>query len=72
MEKKDDLGEHRQILCDRTASFALVSNALFCRKMAESVSDSASIVHSLVMDVRDSKLHCMRGPGPQWRAKHQS
>ena len=42
---------------------------------AEAVSDFASIVHSLVLDVRDSYrpgLHYMRGPGPKWRAKQQS
>jgi hypothetical protein len=43
------------------------------RKTAETVSDFASIVQNLVMDVRDSyrpELHYMRGPGPKWRAKH--
>jgi hypothetical protein len=38
------------------------------------ISDFASVVHDLVMDVRDSyrpELHYMRGPGPKWRAKHQ-
>src|SRR5256714_9233424 len=46
----------------------------FARKTAEIVSDIASIVHNLFMDVRDSyrpELHYMRGPGPKWRAKHQ-
>jgi hypothetical protein len=46
----------------------------FARKTAESVSDFASVVHNLIMDVRDSyrpELHNMRGPGPKWRAKHQ-
>jgi hypothetical protein len=45
------------------------------RKTAETVSDFAGVVHNLVMDVRDSyrpELHYMRGPGPKWRAKHQS
>ena len=44
------------------------------RGTAKTVSDLASIVHNLVMDVRDSyrpELHYMRGPGPKWRAKHQ-
>ncbi|SDI27175.1 MULTISPECIES: hypothetical protein [Bradyrhizobium] len=44
------------------------------RKTAESASDFASVVHNLIMDVRDSyrpELHYMRGPGPKWRAKHQ-
>jgi hypothetical protein len=47
----------------------------FARKTAETVSDFASIVHNLVMDVRDSyrpEQHYMRGPGPKWRTKHQS
>lgn len=47
----------------------------FARKAAEAVSDFASIVHNLVLDVRDSyrpELHYMRGPGPKWRAKHQA
>jgi len=44
------------------------------RKTAETVSDFASVVHNLVMDIRDSyrpELHYMRGPGPKWRAKHR-
>jgi hypothetical protein len=44
------------------------------RKTAETVSNFTSIVHNLVMDVRDTyrpELHYMRGPGPKWRAKHQ-
>jgi hypothetical protein len=43
-------------------------------KTAETVSDFAGVVHSLVLDIRDSyrpELHYMRGPGPKWRAKHQ-
>ena len=46
----------------------------FARKAAESASDFASVVHNLIMDVRDSyrpELHYMRGPGPKWRAKHR-
>jgi hypothetical protein len=46
----------------------------FARKTAESASDFASVVHNLIMDVRNSyrpELHYMRGPGPKWRAKHQ-
>lgn len=46
----------------------------FAHKTAESASDFASVVHNLIMDVRDSyrpELHYMRGPGPKWRAKHQ-
>lgn len=42
------------------------------RKSAETVSDFASVVHNLILDVRDSyrpELHYMRGPGPKWRAK---
>jgi hypothetical protein len=37
----------------------------FVRKTAESASDFASVVHNLIMDVRDSyrpELHYMRGP----------
>ena len=47
----------------------------FARKTAESASDFVGVVHSLIMDVRDSyrpELHYMRGPGPKWRTKHQS
>jgi hypothetical protein len=47
----------------------------FARRTAEFVSDFASVIHNLIMDVRDSYrpgLHYMRGPGPKWRAKHQS
>jgi hypothetical protein len=46
----------------------------FARKTAQSVSDFASVVHNLIMDVRDSYrpgLHNMRGPGPKWLARHQ-
>ena len=46
----------------------------FARRTAEFVSDVASVIHNLIMDVRDSYrpgLHYMRGPGPKWRAKHQ-
>ena len=46
----------------------------FARKTAQSVSDFASVVHELIMDVRDSyrpEQHYMRGPGPERRAKHQ-
>jgi hypothetical protein len=46
----------------------------FARKTAESASDFASVIHNLIMDVRDSyrpELHYMRGPGPKWRTKHQ-
>ena len=43
----------------------------FARKTAETVSDYASVVHNLVMDIRDSYRHYMRGPGPKWRAKHR-
>ena len=46
----------------------------FARKTAETVSDLASTISKLVMDVRDCyrpELHYMRGPGPKWHAKHQ-
>jgi hypothetical protein len=46
----------------------------FARKTAEQASHFASVVHNLIMDVRDSyrpELHYMRGPGPKWRARHQ-
>jgi hypothetical protein len=43
-------------------------------KTVESTAALASVIHNLIMDVRDSyrpELHYMRGPGPKWRAKHQ-
>jgi hypothetical protein len=46
----------------------------FARNTAEQASDLVSVIHNLVMDVRDSyrpELHYMRGPGPKWRARHQ-
>jgi len=46
----------------------------FAHKSAESVSDVASVVRNLILDVRDSyrpEVHYMRGPGPKWRAKQQ-
>jgi hypothetical protein len=56
------------------ASARRTAKSGFARKTAETVSDIATIVHNLVMDVRDSyrpELHYMRGPGPKWQAKHQ-
>jgi hypothetical protein len=56
----------------RTIDAAALSG--FARKTAQSASDFASVVHELIMDVRDSyrpEQYCMRGPGPEWRAKHQ-
>jgi hypothetical protein len=55
----------------------LETNALsgFVRNTAELTSDFAGVVHNLNKDVRDCyrpELHYMRGPGPKWRAKHQS
>jgi hypothetical protein len=47
--------------------------AAFAAKTAETISDFASVVHNLMMDVRDNyrpELHYMRGPGPKWLAKH--
>jgi hypothetical protein len=47
----------------------------FARSTAESVSNFASLLHNLIMDVRDSYrpgLHDMRGPGPRWRATTSS
>ena len=46
----------------------------FAGESAESVSDFASVVRNLILDVRDSyrpEVHYMRGPGPKWHAKHQ-
>jgi hypothetical protein len=46
----------------------------FARKMAELVSDLASLAGNLIKDIRDSyrpELHYMRGPGPKWAAKYQ-
>ena len=48
--------------------------SVLVRKTVESTSDFATVVHNLIMDVRDSYrpgLHYMRGPAPKWRAKHQ-
>lgn len=45
------------------------------RKTAKPASDFAAGFHNLIMDVRDCYrpgLHYMRGPGPRWRAKHQT
>jgi hypothetical protein len=44
----------------------------FARKADETVSDFATVVHNVVMDVRDSyrpELHYKRGPGPK-RPEH--
>jgi hypothetical protein len=46
----------------------------FARKSAESASDFANVVCNLILDVCDSyrpKVHCLRGPGPKWHAKHR-
>lgn len=48
--------------------------ARFARSTAESARDFGSVIHNLVMDLRDSyrpEVHCLRGPGPKRRAKHQ-
>jgi hypothetical protein len=45
----------------------------FARRTAESASDLASVIHNLIMDVRDSyrpELHYIRGRGPKWGANH--
>lgn len=45
------------------------------RKMADSASDVADVIHNLIMDVCDCYrpgLHYMRGPGFKWRTKHQT
>jgi hypothetical protein len=47
----------------------------FARKTAASASDFAGVVQDLIKDVRESyrpKLQYRRGPGPRWRATHQS
>jgi hypothetical protein len=47
----------------------------FALKTAGSASDFASVVHNLIMDVRDSyrpELHYMRGPGPKWRTRRDA
>ncbi len=47
----------------------------FSRKTAGSASDFGSVVHNLIMDVRDCYrpgLRYMRGPVPKWRTKHQT
>jgi len=46
----------------------------FARNTAGTASDFVTLVHNLILDVRDSYrsgLHPMRGPGPNWRARHQ-
>lgn len=63
---------HREI-APTYARWAALPNVAY--KTVEAVSDFAGVVHSLVMDMRDSyrpELHYMRGPGPKWRAKHRS
>ena len=47
----------------------------FARKTAEQVSGFAGVVRNLILDVRDSYrpgVHDMRGPGSEWRARHQA
>ncbi|MEY9590543.1 hypothetical protein ABIA06_002834 [Bradyrhizobium yuanmingense] len=56
------------------ASARWSAKSVFCSKTAVIVSDIASILQNLFLDLRDSyrpELHYMRGPGPKWRAKHQ-
>ena len=48
--------------------------SIFAHNTIKTVSDFATVVQNLFLDVRDSyrpELHYMRGPGPKWRAKHQ-
>jgi hypothetical protein len=50
------------------------ANTLFGLSRSESLSDFASVVRNLILDVRDSyrpEVHYMRGPGPKWYARHQ-
>jgi hypothetical protein len=61
-----------RVIAPASAHWCAISG--FAHNTAETVSDFASVVHNLFMDVRDSyrpELHYMRGPGPKWRAKHQ-
>jgi hypothetical protein len=56
-------------------SISASASSGFARRTAESVSGFAGVVHNLIMDVRDCYrpgLYYMRGPGPKWRAKHQT
>jgi len=57
----------------RTTDMTALSN--FARNSAESASDFVTLVHNLVLDIRDSYrpgLHRMRGPGPKWRARFRA
>jgi hypothetical protein len=54
---------------------AVTTFSSFARETAEFASDFASLIHNLILDVRDSYrpgLHCMRGPGPKSRAQRES
>lgn len=56
------------------ASTRSFTTSAFVRSGTETLSDIASILRNLWLDVRDSyrpELHYMRGPGPKWQAKHQ-
>ena len=47
----------------------------FARSTAESASDFATLVHNLVLDIRDSYrpgVHCMRGMARQVHSKGRS
>ena len=62
-----------QVTAPASANWLAMSASV--RKTVETISDFASVVHKLALDIRDSyrpKLHYVRGPGPKWRAKDQS
>ena len=46
----------------------------FARSTAETISDFTTVVHNLILDIRDSYrpgLHTMRGPGSKRGARHR-
>jgi hypothetical protein len=74
MERKMILRNFVNIGAIAPASARWSAMSGFARTTAEIAADFASVVHNLVMDIRDSYrpgVHRMRGPGPKWRAKHQ-
>jgi hypothetical protein len=74
MERKMILKHFVNIRAIAPASARWSAMSGFARKTTETAADFASVVHNLVMDIRDSYrpgLRRMRGPGPKWRANHQ-
>ena len=52
----------------------MIASPGFARNTAKNISGFATLLHNLILDVRDSYRpgqHRLRGPGPNWRTKRR-